>query len=91
MRLPGIPPGVYWLDRYKSRYWAVFSPEGRLVCVTLYKKGAEEVIRLLGSLDDSNLIPASRSFAAHFGPWEPAFPSHIHETPHDLKDDLKGG
>ncbi len=75
MRLPGIPPGVYWFDRYKTRYWAVFSPEGKLVCVTLYKKGAQEVVRLLGSLAASTVPPAgSRSVSAHFGPWEPAFP-----------------
>ncbi len=85
MRLPGIPPGVYWLDRYKARYWAVFSPEGKLVCVTLYKKGAAEVIRLLGSLSDSRPAPRSPglSMTARFGPWEPAFPTLIHETQHD--------
>ncbi len=86
MRLPGVPSGVYWLDRYKARYWAVFSPEGRLVCVTLYKKGAEEVVRLLGSLTDSRPAPSSAgcSFAAHFGPWEPAFPQR------ETTDTLKG-
>lgn len=36
------------LARWKGRSWAVFSPEGDLVCVTLYKKGAEEVVRRLG-------------------------------------------
>jgi hypothetical protein len=34
------------LRRYK-RYWAVYDEDGTLVCVTVYKKGAEEVIRRL--------------------------------------------
>jgi hypothetical protein len=30
-----------------SRFWAVFDEDGELVCVTVYKKGAKEVIRRL--------------------------------------------
>lgn len=40
--------GACRLAHWKGRSWAVFSPEGDLVCVTLYKKGAEEVVRRLG-------------------------------------------
>lgn len=30
--------------RKYGRHWAVFE-EGKLICITLYKKGAEEVVR----------------------------------------------
>ena len=41
--------GSYRLERHRSRSWAVFSPEDDLVCITLYRKGAEEVVRRLSS------------------------------------------
>jgi len=31
--------------RKYGRYWAVYDAEGVLVCVCLYKKGAQEVVR----------------------------------------------
>ncbi len=31
----------------RGRFWAVKDPEGSLVCVTVYKKGALEVVRRL--------------------------------------------
>ena len=35
--------------RYKrSRFWAVYEAEDRLVCVCVYKRGALEVVRRLG-------------------------------------------
>ena len=34
------------ITRY-GRYWAVYDPAGALVCITLYKKGAAEVVRRL--------------------------------------------
>lgn len=34
------------IQRY-GRYWAVYDPAGVLVCVTVYKKGAAEVVRRL--------------------------------------------
>jgi hypothetical protein len=38
----------YQVAKYgKSRYWAVVDAEGELVCVTVYKRGAEEVVRRL--------------------------------------------
>jgi hypothetical protein len=35
------------IRRYKRRYWAVYSPSEELVCVCVYKKGAQNVVRLL--------------------------------------------
>lgn len=36
------------VSRYKdTRFWAVFDGVGTLVCVCVYKKGADEVIRRL--------------------------------------------
>lgn len=45
-------PVPYAVSRYKqSRHWAIHDPEGALVCVALYKKGAAEVAkRLSGSM-----------------------------------------
>lgn len=34
------------LEKY-GRFWAVYDEVGELVCVTVYKKGAQEVIRRL--------------------------------------------
>ncbi len=36
------------LQRY-GRYWAVYDADGALVCVTLYKRGALEVVRRLSA------------------------------------------
>ena len=34
------------VQRYRrTRFWAVYDPDGTLVCVTVYRKGAEEVAR----------------------------------------------
>ena len=36
------------VERYgKTRYWAVMDPDGTLVCLCVYRKGAQEVIRRL--------------------------------------------
>jgi hypothetical protein len=43
------------IDRWsQSRYWAVYDDDGQLVCVTVYKKGAKEVVRRLTQLDPRN-------------------------------------
>ncbi len=34
----------------RGRFWAVHDPHGQLVCVTVYKKGAAEVIRRLSPI-----------------------------------------
>ena len=31
----------------RGRHWAVTDPDGQLICLTVYKKGAEEVKRRL--------------------------------------------
>lgn len=35
------------IQKYGDRYWAVYDEEDNLVCVTVYKKGAQEVLRRL--------------------------------------------
>jgi hypothetical protein len=43
------------IERWQeSRYWAVYDDDGDLVCVTVYKKGAKEVVRRLTQLDPRN-------------------------------------
>jgi hypothetical protein len=42
----GPTSGAYTIHR-RGRYWAVLDPDGALVCMTVYKCGAEEVIRRL--------------------------------------------
>lgn len=31
----------------RGRFWAVYDADGQLVCLTVYKKGAREVVRRL--------------------------------------------
>lgn len=41
-------PSGFVIAKYTgSRYWMVIDPEGKLVCVTVYKRGAVEVVRRL--------------------------------------------
>ncbi|WP_420125544.1 hypothetical protein [Longimicrobium sp.] len=35
--------------RKKDRNWMVIDPAGQLVCITVYKKGAVEVVRRLAA------------------------------------------
>jgi hypothetical protein len=44
MPLEVPPPKKGW-----SRYWIMIDPEGKLVCVTVYKRGAVEVVRRLAA------------------------------------------
>ncbi len=37
--------------RKDGRSWAVYDEAGELVCVCLYKKGAQEVVRRLSAAD----------------------------------------
>ena len=41
------------IKRY-GRYWAVYDTSGTLVCVCLYKKGAQEVVRRLTSQEPAH-------------------------------------
>ena len=36
------------IERYgNTRYWAVYASDGTLICITVYRKGAAEVVRRL--------------------------------------------
>lgn len=37
------------IEKYSQRSWAVYDNAGELVCITVYKKGALEVVRRLES------------------------------------------
>ena len=39
---------MYTIQPY-NRFWAVRDSSGTLVCVTVYKRGAKEVVRRLGT------------------------------------------
>lgn len=44
------PQPSYMIQKQqKSRFWEVIDPYGRLVCLTVYKRGAVEVVRRLTS------------------------------------------
>lgn len=38
-----------WMIRKRRRDWMVIDPAGELVCITVYKRGAEEVVRRLAA------------------------------------------
>jgi hypothetical protein len=46
--LNGHSPEAYTIQSY-NRYWAVRDSSGTLICVTVYKRGAKEVIRRLSA------------------------------------------
>jgi YD repeat-containing protein len=57
------------IERYKQgRHWAVYDDAGKLVVVTVYKRGAEEVRRRLTLIQESeeaaDTSAASSSFAS---------------------------
>jgi len=37
--------------RKQGRYWAILDADGTLVCLCVYRKGAQEVVRRLQALD----------------------------------------
>jgi len=42
------PQPTYTIEKEKkSRWWKVLDPAGELVCLTVYRKGAREVVRRL--------------------------------------------
>jgi hypothetical protein len=41
------PPAYTIVKQTKSRWWEVRDAVGELVCLTVYKRGAEEVVRRL--------------------------------------------
>jgi hypothetical protein len=46
------PRHRYTIRRYAAypRYWALYDPAGELIWLTVYKRGAEEVVRRLVTL-----------------------------------------
>jgi hypothetical protein len=46
------------IARYKGRYWCILDADGTLIVVTIYKKGALEVLRRLGNLSVPPNTPA---------------------------------
>jgi hypothetical protein len=46
---PAAQPGYKIVKRTKDRWWEVRDPHGMLVCVTVYKCGAAEVVRRLAA------------------------------------------
>lgn len=45
---PYPEPEGFTISRYRnSRHWAIHAPDGSLVCVAVYKKGAVEAVRRL--------------------------------------------
>jgi hypothetical protein len=53
----------YTIERYRAyeRHWALYDPNGELVCLTVYKQGAEEVVRRLraGNADGASAAAVS--------------------------------
>lgn len=45
--LAATNPQPGWEIRKRHRYWMVIDPQGELVCITVYKRGAKEVVRRL--------------------------------------------
>jgi len=46
---PAAQPAYTVVKREKKRWWEVRDPKGELVCVTVYKRGAVEVVRRLAA------------------------------------------
>ena len=43
------------IKRYgNTRYWAVYASDGALICVCVYRKGAQEVVRRLASQEPAH-------------------------------------
>jgi hypothetical protein len=44
-----LPAPGSWIIQKRHRDWMVIDPAGELVCITVYKRGAEEVVRRLNT------------------------------------------
>jgi hypothetical protein len=44
---PATTPQPGYTIQKRHRDWLVIDPQGELVCITVYKRGAEEVVRRL--------------------------------------------
>lgn len=58
-----------------GRYWAVYDANGALICVTVYKRGAEEVVRRL-----QQTLDAAQQWVDSNGPTEIPEESIVPET-----------
>jgi hypothetical protein len=47
--VPAAQPAYKVVKREKDRWWEVRDPQDELVCVTVYKRGAVEVVRRLAT------------------------------------------
>jgi hypothetical protein len=46
---PKEQPAYAIIKQTKSRWWEVRDPAGELVCLTVYRRGAREVVRRLSA------------------------------------------
>ncbi|HYW10600.1 MAG TPA: hypothetical protein VE871_01555 [Longimicrobium sp.] len=46
---PAPPAPGKWVIEKRHRDWMVIDPQGELVCITVYKRGAMEVVRRLAA------------------------------------------
>jgi hypothetical protein len=46
---PAPQPQPGYTIRKRHRDWMVIDPQGQLVCLTVYRRGAEEVVRRLAA------------------------------------------
>jgi hypothetical protein len=55
------------IERYgNTRYWAVYASDGALICITVYRKGAAEVVRRL-----QQALEATQQWQDTSGPTKP--------------------
>jgi hypothetical protein len=50
--------GTYAVTR-RNRYWEVRDPEGELICLAVYKRGAKEVVRRMMHLQAVGIEPTT--------------------------------
>jgi hypothetical protein len=48
------------IDKWPPKFWAVYDDDAELVCVTVYKKGAREVVRRIAQLTQIHLTSNPR-------------------------------
>ena len=66
------------ITRHRHRFWRVEEDDGTLVCVTVFKKGAKEVVRRLSGPRD--LVELARHASRH-----PLTADGLAETPRTEK------
>jgi hypothetical protein len=74
------------IKRYGGRYWAVYDASGTLVCICLYKKGAQEVVRRLTSQEQARYPPRATGKELHA--FLSLWPSRMAYKPLDTSHDL---